>query len=64
MTADHGGHERSHGMDIAEDMTIPLILYNVDCERKESAGIKDIAPIVAQLLEVAPDRDWEGKSLL
>ncbi len=64
VTADHGGHERSHGLDISEDMIIPLILHNTGCVKKENAGIMDIAPTVAQLLEVAPDRDWEGQSLL
>lgn len=64
VTADHGGHERSHGMNIPEDMTIPLILHNVACGKKETAGIMDIAPTIAQMMQIVPDRDWEGKSLL
>ena len=64
VTADHGGHDRAHGLEIPEDMTIPLVLHNVPCAKKDSASILDIAPTVAQLLEVDPDRDWEGNSLL
>ena len=26
MTADHGGHNRNHGDDVPEDMTIPVVL--------------------------------------
>ena len=64
VTADHGGHERSHGADIPEDMTIPLFLCGVDAEQKAAANIMDIAPTIAAFLGVAPGKDWEGKSLL
>lgn len=67
ITADHGGHDRTHGTDMPEDMTIPLIVMGQDFEagkQFENADIKDIAPTVAKLLGAAPDRDWEGKSLL
>ena len=30
----------------------------------ESASFKDITPILAILLSVCPDGEWEGKSLL
>jgi len=66
VTADHGGHGRNHGDDVPEDMTIP-ILYRGD-EFKPGVGrgfnIKDIAPTIAKLLGVAPDRNWEGTSRL
>ena len=32
VTADHGGHGRTHGTDMAEDMTIPLFIKGVDFE--------------------------------
>ena len=65
ITADHGGHDRTHGVDIPEDMTIPMIF----AEKKREfdlfdASIKDLAPTIADLLELAPDEEWEGKSLL
>lgn len=30
MMADHGGYDRTHGMQIPEDMTVPLFLYSPD----------------------------------
>ena len=65
ITADHGGHDRSHGSELDEDMTIPVIIlpknhsFDLSC-----AGIKDIAPTVTELLGVAVNESWEGKSLL
>lgn len=67
VTADHGGHDRNHGTDLPEDMTIPLIIMGKDFEAGmeiENANIKDIAPTVTSLLGVTPDKEWEGKSLL
>lgn len=66
ITADHGGHDRFHGTDLPEDMTIPLIIKGKDFkagEKLENVSIKDIAPTVAKLLDIAPDREWEGDSL-
>ena len=67
ITADHGGHDRAHGSDLPEDMTIPMIVtYKGQVKELDltDANIKDIAPTVTQLLGVAPDSQWEGKSLL
>lgn len=67
ITADHGGHERAHGTDMPEDMTIPLFLLGKDFkagEKLESANIKDIAPTVAKLLGIEADKEWEGRSLI
>ena len=67
ITADHGGHDRVHGSDIPEDMTIPVIIkgegFNAG-EKLENVNIKDIAPTVTSLLDILPDQDWEGNSLL
>ena len=67
ITADHGGHDRGHGTEMPEDMIIPLILLGKDFapgEMKQNANIKDIAPTIARLLDIEPDREWEGKSLI
>ncbi len=67
ITADHGGHDRTHGSDCPEDMNIPLLLMGKDFyagKQLDGANIKDIAPTVAKLLGVRPDAEWEGKSLL
>lgn len=67
ITADHGGHDRTHGSDMVEDMTIPMLLWGKDVDKNMSldgASIKDVAPTVVKLLGAQPDEDWEGKSLL
>ena len=67
ITADHGGHDRFHGTELPEDMTIPLIVKGRDFaegQKLSGVGIKDIAPTVAKLLGVEPDGEWEGRSLL
>ena len=67
VTADHGGHDRSHGTDRPEDMTIPIILNGALFPKGrafDGASIKDIAPTIAELTGATPARDWEGRSLL
>lgn len=64
LTADHGGHDRSHGTELPEDMTTPLCIWGPTYEAgKEVSGlsIKDIAPTVAALLDVPCAKEWEGK---
>ena len=63
VLADHGGHGRSHGTDMPEDMTIPLCFVGSRFEagaKLTGVSIKDVAPTVASLLEVAPAPEWEG----
>ena len=67
ITADHGGHDRTHGTDLDEDMIIPMIAYGSAFDpamNLDGASIKDVAPTVAALLGVKPDDEWEGKNLL
>lgn len=67
VTADHGGHERMHGTDAPEDMTIPIMITGKGIEAGkvlQDANIKDIAPTIVKLLGVEPDEEWEGGSLL
>lgn len=67
VLADHGGHDRIHGTDAPEDMTIPVML-RAECfaagTQLDDVSILDIAPTVVKLLGVQPDRDWEGKCLV
>lgn len=66
VTSDHGGHDRCHGTDMPEDMTVPFIAFGkgIEAGRELSdVGIIDVAPTVAALLGVAPDGDWEGKNI-
>ena len=67
ITADHGGHDRSHGSELPEDMTIPLIFHGKDFiagRKLEEASIKDVAPTIATLLGVQKPFEWEGHSIL
>ena len=67
VIADHGGHDRTHGTDLPEDMTIPMVAIGPDFvpgSSLDGANIKDIAPTVAALLGVNADPEWEGKSLV
>ena len=66
LAADHGGHDRSHGTELPEDMTIPVFLYNRAFAPRElaAANIIDLAPTIVAALGGSPDREWEGKSLL
>lgn len=67
ITADHGGHDRTHGTELPEDMTIPIIIKGEGFEAGkviENASIKDIAPTIAKLLGAEADEEWEGRSLI
>ncbi len=65
VTADHGGHLRTHGSAIPEDVTIPALFYHRSFTEKqiENVSILDFAPTVASVLGVKADPDWEGKVL-
>ena len=65
FVADHGGHDRTHGTDLPEDMLIPLFFMGARFARGKQmpeASIKDIAPTVAELLNAEPAEEWEGVS--
>ena len=67
VTADHGGHQRSHGTDCSEDMTIPVFFRGKDItpgKINKAISITDIAPTIVNFLGVEPDSDWEGASIL
>ena len=67
VTADHGGHDRSHGTEMPEDMTIPLFAVGkgfVPGGTLEHASIMDIAPTIVNIIGVPAEEEWEGKSLL
>ena len=66
VIADHGGHDRTHGTLMPEDMTIPVFIKGKDFpagSKLENVSIKDIAPTVAALLGADRAVEWEGKPL-
>ena len=67
LMADHGGHDRMHGTELPEDMTIPLFFYGPDFEpgeNAEKASLLDIAPTIAAVMGINGDAEWEGRSLI
>lgn len=62
--ADHGGHERNHGTDMPEDMTVPYIMLGETIKQgytiQRPISILDTAPTIAHILGVPLQRDWEG----
>ena len=67
LMADHGGHDRSHGTTLPEDMTVPFFFYGAPfAGGKEIGGVSllDIAPTIAAIMEIAPEKDWEGHSIV
>lgn len=66
ITADHGGHDRMHGTDMPEDMTIPMFYIGKDFEpgrKLDGVSILDIAPTIAKVMGLLPEKEWEGKPL-
>lgn len=66
VTADHGGHERSHGTELPEDMIIPQFYIGkrfTPGKKLEDISLLDIAPTVADVMSVVPALEWEGRSL-
>lgn len=66
VTADHGGHDRTHGTDLPEDMTIPMFFIGPDFEAgKGLAGVSilDIAPTITGVMGIPPAVEWEGRNL-
>ncbi len=65
LLSDHGGHGKTHGTDLPEDMTIPFIAFGpgtVPGELTNPVRIFDTAPTVARLLGIAPSAIWTGRS--
>lgn len=67
VTADHGGHDRGHGTDMDEDMTIPQFYIGENFEPGKvltDVSILDTAPTIAAIMGLEKPREWEGKSLV
>lgn len=65
VQADHGGHERTHGTELEEDMQIPWIIagpgIRTNHQIQSHVSLIDTAPTIAHILELPRHRDWEGK---
>jgi predicted AlkP superfamily pyrophosphatase or phosphodiesterase len=67
VQADHGGHDRNHGTELPEDMTIPWIVAGPSVRQAYTitapVSLLDTAPTLARILGVNPHRDWEGQCI-
>lgn len=67
ITADHGGHEKSHGTTSPEDMTIPWIAWGSKVKKNHtlqgSISTMDTAATALYLLGVETPKDWQGKAV-
>ena len=66
VTADHGGHDRMHGTQMPEDMTIPMFFFGSSFapgRQLENVSLLDLAPTIAHIMGVPAAKGWEGRSL-
>ena len=65
IMADHGGHDRSHGSTMPEDMTVPFFFYGRNFPKgeiiAEDISLLEIAPTIAKLFGIPAEPEWEGK---
>lgn len=67
VTSDHGGHDRGHGSEMPEDMTIPMFFVGSEFkpgEELHGLSLVNLAPTIAQLLQIPAAREWEGQSII
>ena len=63
VTADHGGHDTTHGTDMLEDMTIPWIISGLGIQNRQlttQVHITDTAATVAFALGLPIPPEWDG----
>jgi phosphopentomutase len=67
VMADHGGHDRSHGSDMPEDMTVPFFFFGRDFEAGKvlsDVSLLEIAPTIAKVMGIPSEPDWDGRSVI
>jgi predicted AlkP superfamily pyrophosphatase or phosphodiesterase len=64
IEADHGGHDRNHGTESPDDMTIPWLVYGANIRKgheiQADVSLLNTAPTVARLLNIEPAQQWDG----
>jgi predicted AlkP superfamily pyrophosphatase or phosphodiesterase len=65
LQSDHGGHDRMHGTQEPEDMTIPWIITGPGIQQgyeiTQPVSLIDTAPTLARALGIDPHPEWEGR---
>jgi arylsulfatase A-like enzyme len=68
VQSDHGGHGKSHGTDLPEDLTIPWIAAGPKIKQlgeiEGPVRIFDTAPTLAHVLDLPMSEEWEGQPIL
>lgn len=66
IQSDHGGHERTHGTEMPEDMTIFWTVGGKGIRAghliERDISLLDTAPTIARLLKVPLPAEWEGSA--
>jgi predicted AlkP superfamily pyrophosphatase or phosphodiesterase len=63
ITADHGGHDKTHGSSMPEDMTIPWIASGLGIQPKQLTThiqTMDTAATAAYVLDLPIPAEWDG----
>lgn len=66
ITADHGGHDKTHGTTMYEDMTIPMFIIGENYTPGTNLGahsILDIAPTIISLFGIDIPEHWGGTAI-
>jgi predicted AlkP superfamily pyrophosphatase or phosphodiesterase len=65
LTSDHGGHERAHGSDADEDLTVPFVMRGpgIPAGRAISDAVRiiDVAPTIVSRLGLPAPQVWAGR---
>jgi predicted AlkP superfamily pyrophosphatase or phosphodiesterase len=66
LHSDHGGHDRSHGTDLDEDMLIPWMAIGPNIKKghtiQSEINLLDTAPTIARIMGIQAHDEWEGRS--
>ncbi|MCB0112608.1 MAG: alkaline phosphatase family protein [Caldilineaceae bacterium] len=64
--SDHGGHDRSHGTEMPEDMNIPWMVSGPGIREnyaiQSPVSLLDTTPTLARIMDLAPHFQWEGSA--
>lgn len=64
LHSDHGGHDRTHGTESPEDMTIPYMIAGPDVKQnyeiQSEVTLLDTTPTIAHILDIPQHAHWEG----
>ena len=65
VTSDHGGHEKTHGTDLPQDMIVPWIISGPEVPAQlgitDTVNIADTAPTIAALMRIDRPDEWTGR---